>query len=88
MLLSTDWEEEDQEAQEALGDLEALLEVEQEAPLHQHLLHNNRYPQLPTSESWEQYPEPIMEKGKNPKTGLTNCKDIIEPIEVCWASSH
>ena len=79
MLLSTDWEEEDQEAQEALEDLEALLEVEQEAPLHQRRHHNNQYPQLPTLELWEQYPEPTMEKGKNPKTGLTNSEAIIEP---------
>ena len=88
MLLSTDWEEEDQEDQEALEDLEALLEAEQEAPLHQHLPHNNRYPQLLTSGSWEQYPELTMEKGKHPKTGLTNCEDITGPTEAYQALSH
>src|SRR5487761_1883625 len=88
MLLSTDWEEEDQEAQEALGNLEALLEAEQEAPLLQHLPHNSRYPQPPTSESWERYPEHTMAKEKNPRTGLTNYEDITGPIEESQASSH
>src|SRR5487761_203352 len=88
MLLSTDWEEEDQEAQEALGDLEALLEAEQEAPLLQLQPRNNWYPQPPTSESWEQYPERTMAKEKNLKIGLTNYEDITGPIKESQASSH